>query len=116
MNYKNVKVILSKWFPFIGQGITINSRLCFVRFVYHKTYGVSIGQTTRIIQHELTHTEQIKKDGWLKFMILTLWNYLTKGLQSGYEVEANESEKKFNPEIADKLLKYCIVNEIKYYW
>lgn len=116
MVYNNTNIILSRWFPIFGQGLTISKNLCFVKFIYHKIYGVSIGQTARIIQHELVHAEQIKRVGWLKFMVGTIYNYITKGMQSGYELEANQAEEKLNPELADLLIDYCAKNGLRNYW
>lgn len=48
----------------------------------------------RVIQHELKHLEQMKRDGKLRFAVQYLWWSLRYGYRNNpYEIEAREAEK-----------------------
>ena len=47
----------------------------------------------RLFRHELEHTYQVKRDGWVKFYSLYLWRSVWDGyLNNMYEVEARARE------------------------
>lgn len=77
------------------------------RVLHEKCMAVTIGRTIylwnaekeellknrRWLQHELVHVEQYKQKGFLKFLLLYLWESLKHGYQKNkFEVEARAKE------------------------
>jgi len=115
MIYQGVHIYFCNlWF---GQGLVINSKRVIVKLVKDATGEyVHLDTTCDVIQHELQHCKDIKRKGWLDFMLTTLWQYIFKKHDNAaYEPDAEVAELLDNQLIKIELINYCFQHNLKFY-
>lgn len=61
----------------------------------HNTSREEFLKNERWVKHELCHVEQYRRLGFMRFIVLYLWDWMHKGYYNNrFEKEAREAEKK----------------------
>ncbi len=96
LDYPEMTVYLSSWFPFFGQGICLG-KVAFVKYVYYKNTKVICQEETEdVIKHEYSHfiLYKTKYTNWFKFIFAYLgWKGMMLAFPHSafpFEVETNK--------------------------
>jgi hypothetical protein len=61
----------------------------------HNTHRAEFLANERWVKHELCHIQQFRRFGFMRFIIMYLWESMRKGYrQNKYEIEARQAEWK----------------------
>lgn len=83
-----LRIIYNTWFVPPGSDAWV-----IYPFMFFRQHRVDV--SNRLFRHELEHVYQVQRDGWFKFYLGYLWDWLTNGrdyYKIRYEVEARAKE------------------------